>query len=105
MKRLLFALGIATLALAVGVGTATAASDPPPGADQLLGQLAGATQGAPAAGMAGQTASNASLPVGISGVSGVAVGSGSGSATQTATNSADADASNKGSTDQTATAA
>ena len=41
MKRNLFALGIATLALAVGVGTATAATDPPPGADQILGQLAG----------------------------------------------------------------
>ena len=58
------------IALAVGVGTATAANDPPPGADQLLGQMAGATQGAPAAGTAGQTASNASLPVGISGLSG-----------------------------------
>ena len=52
MKRNLFALGIATLALAVGVGTATAATDPPPGADQILGQLAGATQDAPAAGTA-----------------------------------------------------
>ena len=52
MKRHLIALGIATLALAVGVGTATAANDPPPGADQLLGQLAGTSQGAPAAGVA-----------------------------------------------------
>src|SRR6266446_2421540 len=104
MKRHLIALGVAVIALAVGVGTATAANDPPPGADQLLGQMAGATQGAPAAGTAGQTASNASLPVGISGLSGFAVGSGSGSATQTATNSADADASNTSPTDQTATA-
>jgi len=104
MKRHLIALGVAVIALAVGVGTATAANDPPPGADQLLGQLAGATQGAPAAGTAGQTASNASLPVGISGLSGVAVGSGSGSATQTAGNSADGNATNTSSTDQTANA-
>src|SRR5207247_1494609 len=48
MKRHLIAVGIAVIALAAWVGTASAANDPPPGADQLLGQLAEGSQGAPA---------------------------------------------------------
>src|SRR2546430_9714717 len=104
MKRHLIALGAATIALAVGVGTATAANDPPPGADQLLGQMAGATQGAPAAGTAGQTAPNANLPVGISGLRGFAVRSGPRSATQTARHSAHGGATKTSSTAHTANA-
>ena len=45
MKRHLIAVGIATIALAAWVGTASAADDPPAGADQILGQLAGAIAG------------------------------------------------------------
>ena len=67
MKRHLIAVGIAAIALSAWVGTASAASDPPPGMDQLLGQLAGTGQTAPATGKAGQSASNASVPVDISG--------------------------------------
>ena len=67
MKRHLIAVGIAVIALAAWVGTASAAYDPPPGADQMLGQLAGASQGAPALSMAGQSATNLGLPIGIAG--------------------------------------
>ena len=102
MKRHLIAAGATIIALTAWVGTATAADEPPARGEQLLGQLAGTLQGAPAAGTAGQSASNASLPVGMSSV--VAVAPGSSSADQNASNTADADASNKGTTDQTATA-
>ena len=68
MKRHLIAVGIAVIALAAWVGTASAANDPPPGADQILGQLAGASQGAPAVSTAGQDASNLGLPIGITGM-------------------------------------
>ena len=54
MKRHLIAVGIALIALAAWVGTASAAAgDPPPGADQLVGQLAGTLQGAPGNGHGG----------------------------------------------------
>src|SRR2546430_12583588 len=105
MKRHLIALGAATIALAVGVGTATAANDPPPGADQLLGQMAGATQGAPAAGTAGQTASKANLPGGINGLNGFPGGPGSRSGNPTARNPADGGATETSSHHPTAQAA
>ena len=89
MKRHLIAVGIALIALAAWVGTASAAAGdpPPPGANQLLGQLAGTLQGAPATGTAGQTASDASLPTGY-GYGGkiLAPAPGSSAANQTATN-------------------
>ena len=83
MKRHLIAVGIAVIALAAWVGTASAANDPPPGADQMLGQLAGASQGAPALSTAGQNASNLGLPIGITGIV-IPTGPGSSSATQDA---------------------
>ena len=101
MKRHLIAVGVAVIALSAWVGTASAANDPPPGADQMLGQLAGASQGAPSLSAAGQTASNVSLPTGITG-SGISIGSGS--ANQTASNTASSDSSNTSDTDQSANA-
>src|SRR5262249_5188908 len=104
MKRHLIAVGVVLIALAAWVGTASAANDPPPpGADQMLGQLAAALQGGPGGSVGGKTASNTSLPIGVTG-SGISIGSGSGSANQTATNTADSDASNKSNTNQSATA-
>ena len=105
MKRHLIAVGIALIALAAWVGTASAAAgDPPPGADQALGQLAGTLQGAPASGTAGQTASDVSLPTGYAyGGTILAPSPGSSAANQTATNTGTADASNTSTTAQTAT--
>jgi hypothetical protein len=101
MKRLLIAVGIVTIALAVGVGTATAAGLP--GGAQGTGQLAGTYQGAPSASEAGQSASNTALPSGFSG-SGLAISPGSSSATQNAGNTANSNASNSSKTGQTANA-
>src|SRR5437763_994330 len=100
MKRLLIAVGIATIALAVGVGTATAADLS--GGAQGTGQLAGTLQGAPSTSQAGQTASNTGLPAGFSG-SGLAISPGSSSATQDAGNSATSNSSNDSTTGQKAT--
>jgi trimeric autotransporter adhesin len=101
MKRLLIAVGIATIALAVGVGTATAADLS--GGAQGTGQLAGTLQGAPSTSQAGQQASNTGLPAGFSG-SGLVTNPGSSSATQNAGNTATSDASNSSKTGQTANA-
>jgi len=103
MKRHLIAVGIAVIALAAWVGTASAANDPPPGADQILGQWAGGSQGAPAQSTAGQDASNLGLPIDITGIA-IPTAPSSSSASQDASNKASADASNKSSTDQSATA-
>src|SRR4051812_50099625 len=105
MKRHLIAVGIALIALAAWVGTASAAAgDPPPGADQLVGQLAGTLQGAPASGTAGQTGSGASLPTGYAyGGTILAPAPGSSAAKQTATNTGTADAANTNTTAQTPT--
>jgi hypothetical protein len=105
MKRLLIAVGIATIALAVGVGTATAADLS--GGAQGTGQLAGTYQGAPSTSQAGQSASNSALPAsygGYSGSSGLVINPGSSSATQNADNTANSNASNKSKTGQTANA-
>jgi hypothetical protein len=103
MKRHLIAVGATVIALAAGVGTANAASPPSvPGQDLGLGQLAGSLQSAPSSGVAGQTTSNASQPLGASG-QGIVTAPAPSSATQTATNTGTSTASNSSTTSQTAT--